>query len=199
MKSVANAEIAAVSEAATKVCNSCQTAKPLQEFHIRRASKDGRQGKCELCVKEHREALKKDPKTVAWWEQYYSANRDRLNKRALAKYYENKEKRFFLVRMRSLRCKNGSGLPVTHIDLARLWHRQKGKCALSGLRLNRDNSNLDHIIPVSKGGLAEIDNLRWLHKDVNHAKNDLSDAEFVGLCRAVVKHQQAVKAQQKEG
>jgi hypothetical protein len=67
-----------------------------------------------------------------------------------------------------------------------LWKEQRGRCALTGWRLNRDNSQVDHIIPISKGGMmGERSNLRWLHKDVNQAKRALSDEGFLNLCISV--------------
>ena len=69
-----------------------------------------------------------------------------------------------------------------------LWKEQRGICALSGRRLNRENSEIDHIIPKSKGGSNERSNLRWLHKDVNQAKRALNDAEFLALCKEIIDH-----------
>jgi len=70
-------------------------------------------------------------------------------------------------------------------ELCFLWKRQRGKCALTGRRLSRDNSEIDHIVPLSRGGSDEISNLRWLHKDVNQAKRSLSDDEFITMCSEV--------------
>jgi 5-methylcytosine-specific restriction endonuclease McrA len=67
-----------------------------------------------------------------------------------------------------------------------LWKQQRGKCALTGRILNSKNSELDHVIPRSKGGTEERSNLRWLHRDVNQAKRALSDSTFITLCEDVV-------------
>ena len=71
-------------------------------------------------------------------------------------------------------------------QLAFLWKQQRGLCKLTGERLNRENSEIDHIIPKSKGGTNEITNLRWLLSDVNQAKRALSDEDFLSLCKKVV-------------
>lgn len=67
-----------------------------------------------------------------------------------------------------------------------LWKQQKGKCALTGIRLNRTNSHIDHIVPLSKGGTHNRGNIRWLLKEVNLMKGALTDQEFIVLCRLVV-------------
>jgi 5-methylcytosine-specific restriction endonuclease McrA len=67
-----------------------------------------------------------------------------------------------------------------------IWKQQRGRCALTGVRLTRYNCELDHIFPRSKGGSNERSNLRWLLDDVNQAKYNLTDEEFLNMCRSVV-------------
>lgn len=83
----------------------------------------------------------------------------------------------------SLRLKNG-GLAM----LQQLWEEQRGLCAVTGkLLIPGNNASLDHIIPVSKGGLSTKDNLRWVLYEVNFAKADLTHEQFVEMCRDVVR------------
>ena len=70
-------------------------------------------------------------------------------------------------------------------ELASLWRRQRGCCAITGQRLDR-TAEMDHIVPRVRGGSDDIGNLRWVTRDVNRAKRDLMDADFFALCRAVV-------------
>lgn len=35
-----------------KVCRACDTHKPYEDFHVKKASKDGRQSKCKECQKQ---------------------------------------------------------------------------------------------------------------------------------------------------
>ena len=46
----------------------------------------------------------------------------------------------------------------------------------------------DHIIPVSKGGLASLDNLALACKDANIAKGNLSIDDFISLCKEILIH-----------
>ena len=64
-----------------------------------------------------------------------------------------------------------------------MWRKQKGRCALTGRRLDRTTAHLDHIVPIAKGGSHDIGNLRWLCHEANLAKRALSDDEFIALCR----------------
>lgn len=61
---------------------------------------------------------------------------------------------------------------------------QKCRCALTGERLTVENVSVDHIVPVSKGGTNELDNLQLLTKKVNLIKRDCED--FIILCKRVL-------------
>lgn len=74
---------------------------------------------------------------------------------------------------------------VTPKQLASLWKTQRGRCALTGRRLDRA-AQLDHILPRARGGTDEISNLRWVCDAANLAKRDLTDEEFAALCADVM-------------
>lgn len=97
-----------------------------------------------------------------------------------------RKRRFFHTRAKYMNQRNGSTL--TPKELASLWHKQRGICALSGERLNAHNSEVDHIVPLQKGGSSEVSNLRWLHRIANKAKFTYSDEEFIRFCKKVVDH-----------
>lgn len=62
-------------------------------------------------------------------------------------------------------------------------------CYLTGDSINIENPKdyeFDHIVPVSKGGTGNLDNLGITTKDANRAKGDMNLKEFVELCRKVV-------------
>ncbi len=89
-------------------------------------------------------------------------------------------RRFFWSKAMKLR---GEGR-ATACDLASLWRRQRGLCALSGQRLDR-SAHVDHIIPKTRGGTDDIANLQWLCLEVNMAKRAMLQDEFTTMCQAV--------------
>lgn len=120
-----------------------------------------------------------DPEAArVYGREYHHKARDK-NTAAMRAYYA---RRFFWGRAMKLR----GGGRATAIDLWRLWHKQKGRCALTGRRLDR-SAQLDHIIAKARGGGDEQSNLRWLCKEANLALRELSDAEFVALCSDVMR------------
>lgn len=46
------------------------------------------------------------------------------------------------------------------------------KCSLCGGRLTDSNSNLDHILPESKGGEGKLANMILVHKNCNQRKKN---------------------------
>lgn len=64
-------------------------------------------------------------------------------------------------------------------------------CALTGKPIDLSDSKsyqLDHIIPKSKGGTNKLDNCQILCTEVNQAKYNLYQHEFIQLCKDVVNH-----------
>lgn len=64
------------------------------------------------------------------------------------------------------------------------------RCYLSGRKIDINDSssyNLDHIIPVSKGGKNSLENLGLANPLANKAKSDMTVDEFIELCADVVK------------
>ena len=85
---------------------------------------------------------------------------------------------------------------LTIEDIAKIYNEQQGKCALTGrpipfgfgLHSNKvpHMASLDRI-DSSKGYILE--NIQWVHKDVNWAKRTLSQKEFIELCNEVVSYE----------
>ena len=64
---------------------------------------------------------------------------------------------------------------------------QEYKCALTGWELTPDNFSLDHILPVASGGTDDIGNLQAVRSDANAAKGQMTNDDFIAMCRAVVR------------
>jgi 5-methylcytosine-specific restriction endonuclease McrA len=53
---------------------------------------------------------------------------------------------------------------------ARLFDRQRGKCAITGLRLKGAPVHVDHVVPRSAGGSSDEANLQLVLRPANMAK-----------------------------
>lgn len=71
-----------------------------------------------------------------------------------------------------------------------LLKQQGNRCALTGVEIavryrSLTTASLDRI--DSKRGY-ELDNIQWIHKDLNWMKRDLPQSRFIEWCRRVVRH-----------
>lgn len=92
------------------------------------------------------------------------------------------EKNRAWARRRFFRNKAARRCGATAEQLFGLWVRQRGRCALSGKKLDR-TAHLDHVLPKARGGADCISNYRWVAPEVNLMKRDLTDTEFMAICR----------------
>lgn len=54
----------------------------------------------------------------------------------------------------------------------RVYARDRYICRLCGLSCPLEEATIDHVIPVSKGGTNDIENLVTAHERCNHKKDD---------------------------
>ena len=126
----------------------------------------------ERCLEDRRRWVSKNPDKAK-----------EINRRCAYKCFFKNRARMAIARIRH------STVEQIANDIFWLWHKQRGRCALTGMRLDR-TAELDHIIPVSQGGKNERSNLQWLCKKVNRSKRDLTSEEFISLCKEVISYKQ---------
>ncbi len=64
-------------------------------------------------------------------------------------------------------------------DIKRMIYlRNGGCCSICGKRMSLDECNLDHRIPLSKGGIDAVENLDCVHVKCNYIKADLMPDEL---------------------
>lgn len=132
-----------------------------------------------------REAMRKRRADPVIGERIRAQHRVQYGRRRgkQAAYYRDlKLSNFFEWRARLF---NRCGTKHTAADLRALWDAQGGLCALTGRPLS-PTAQLDHKVPVSRGGGHGLANMRWVAKEANLAKRDLTDAEFLRLCTEVI-------------
>jgi hypothetical protein len=59
---------------------------------------------------------------------------------------------------------------------------------LSGIELEPKDASLDHVVPVSRGGLHHIDNVQVVHQVINSCKRTLTGDQFISMCHAVARN-----------
>lgn len=121
-------------------------------------------------------------------KRWRNANPER---NAMLKKEWNKRRFFYSKAMMLKANKRGTLCFETTLQLARglmmQWIKQRGRCALTGIKLDR-TANADHIVPVCKGGTDNSNNFQWLTPDANQLKGSLTVQELAHMCRLVLEN-----------
>lgn len=180
----------------TKLCRTCGETKPLDEFHRRHTSPDGRTHACAKCLNKRKKELrqakpdqyraaekktrKKNPELYrAHTKTRYDKNRESEIARVRAWQAQNRE-RFSInakVHAANRRAKRW-GVPgkLTFEDVVGVIQEAQSKCAECGQKViiggdpGKDRLTLDHIHPMGAGGANDIDNLQILCEPCGDAK-----------------------------
>lgn len=87
----------------------------------------------------------------------------------------------------------GKSIEVTLPEVWEKFLTQDRRCAFTDTLLTFETGSGKHDgtasldrIDSSKGYTR--DNVQWVHKDINYIKRDLSDADFIALCKKVAAH-----------
>lgn len=117
----------------------------------------------------------------------------RKYKQTRQRWYQNNKRRFFYRKvLRHFKKLSRDDIKKMTIALARIYYKQRGRCALSGLKLD-ETAHLDHIVPRSKGGTNVSDNLQFLDPRVNAMKSNMMTDEFLAMCRTIINHNDNVR------
>lgn len=74
-------------------------------------------------------------------------------------------------------------------EIKEIYGCQNGVCPYTGIFMTLGkNADLDHIIPVNKGGSNERDNLQWVYHPINIMKWDNLEKDFLNLVQLVYEH-----------
>ena len=192
-----------------KQCSKCKELKPFSEYYKRKNRKSGYQSSCKKCeiertqkwIKENQESVKEKEKTRYYANKdffnkqsriYHSQNRETINQRRRQKHIENiehekqinklwKKNNPELVRNQSAKRrankKNNGKYKVTKKELTKLY---SSNCFYCG---KNKSIEIDHVIPLSRGGTHSIGNLVSACRNCNARKNNKTIMEWRKLER----------------
>ena len=87
-----------------KVCIKCKESKPYEEFSIKRAAKDGRNGSCKVCDREAKQEYR-DANREKYRENsrlHREKNKEKINKQQNEGYQRHREKRLTSMKQKRL-------------------------------------------------------------------------------------------------
>lgn len=80
---------------------------------------------------------------------------------------------------------------MTKWELIRdIFYAQEERCYFTGKKLVLGiNASIDHLQPTSRCPelMKSVENIRWVDKDINRIKSDLTSDEFIELCKTIAR------------
>lgn len=161
-------------------CKICAEIKPLQEFWGP-ADPGKRRFKCASCCSAKQKLTRKhygpNDRARARAKRWREQHPDLATARIAAWRKSNPEYTTETQRKRRARAAKAGVFRVAQEDLHRLFVRQQFSCGLCFDSNFIGGRELDHIIPISRGGRHSIGNLMWLCHKCNRKKHTLYLAE----------------------
>ncbi|RJU01983.1 hypothetical protein D6T65_05015 [Arthrobacter frigidicola] len=173
---------------ASKICSKCRVDKTLAEFNKQAKSKDGHEYYCRPCKREYVASNKK--RYSAYSQKWHAENAERkaklqrawvgANSQSKAEW-QSKWKSDNAERVREYHNRRRALIAGTRaevVDLGAVWEQSQAACYICCEIIDADlphpdrmSKSLDHIIPLSRGGLHVAENLAYVHLICNQRKN----------------------------
>lgn len=194
-----------------KRCTKCGAVKPLPAFPTHRRKRDGRDSQCRSCKASQDAAYNRNnqEKRRDYRRRYYAENAEAAKKSVALWREENPaavraEKRRYRQRHREqlaqysrdryaadpVRARSyvhnsrgrsaGVGGSIAADDVRHHLHSQKGRCYWCGTPV-ADAFEIDHVVPLSRGGPNEPDNIVVSCTPCNRSKGNKLPEEWQGL------------------
>lgn len=145
-----------------------------------------------LWYKANRE-LTKEKRSKAFKDYYYK-NREFILSKARIRDKGRYAKRFFYSRAKAhvQRLGKNDNVDAVCYAMSKAWYNQRGICVYTGKKLDR-SAQLDHKVPVCRGGDNSAENLQWITAEANRVKRSMTHAEFIAICSDIVAYIEANK------
>lgn len=179
-----------------KLCLKCNAVKPAEAFHRAKNRKDGRYPYCAVCARADLKKYQSGPEWKEHKRQYDKARcdamRDKINADSMARYYadpskrlahakawveRNPERRRAISKSYKARRRTVEREGISGPELLAWTQAQKKKCYWCGVDC-RAKFEVDHYVPLSRGGKHEASNLVIACKPCNQNKSAKDPLEF---------------------
>ena len=160
-----------------KRCWRCGKTMPYSSFFNSRTEPDGKTSLCKHCHTAYQRERR----------HKYEKSREACNRQSRKWCRENPDKRRATIERRRARMKGANG-SFTSRDIKHLRRSQKNTCVYCGLNPNCHgllfSYHLDHIVPLSRGGSNNPENLQLLCSHCNQSKLDKTHEEYLEWLQA---------------
>lgn len=183
-------------QSTTRTCPRCGVEKPIGQFGKNKRRPDGRQCYCRACNAAYhkgwyeRNREDKIAKNAAWNKSHPEAcnayNRDhhrknRARRTAEARAWNVANRERYNANVANCAAKRRAaklGLGCEDIRRQDVFQRDGGKCHICGKRCDPKDWHLDHLVPLSLGGLHAYSNVAVSHPMCNQRRSNTGPAQL---------------------
>jgi 5-methylcytosine-specific restriction endonuclease McrA len=155
-----------------RYCKRCDTVQPITEFYRDSWKKDAQHGRsftCRTCKRAKRKAAYWDDPDAARQRTRESYRRNADKHRAYGNQYRRDHLEDFARREAERRARQ-AGACVEHVDRLVLLEMDDGVCGICGEDVDPLAFEVDHIVPLSRGGEHSYANTQVAHRRCNNEK-----------------------------
>lgn len=162
-----------------KICRKCHQEKRLDEFSKNKHKKDLLQAECKVCRKKmNNDDYQKNKKAILKKaKEKYAYNPSKIRERQRAWCVKNPQKRRAIKQRRRAR-EIGANGSHTYNDIENILIFQKNKCVICKVSIKK-KYHVDHVIPLSRGGSNDKDNIQLLCPSCNMSKGAKEQTTFI--------------------
>lgn len=170
-------------------CIKCKENKPLENFYKDKQKKSGFKPRCKECEKLYIDRERRSEYEKKYWGERKERRADIVKRSTEKNSQKHKKKRKEYLKTDAgintqrksgqvTRCKK-AGVYVEHVGPLSLYSAQGGICYLCDNKFTFKDMEIDHVIPVSKGGKHEPENVKMCCGTCNRRKGAKSLSEVI--------------------
>lgn len=155
-----------------RICSKCHHKRMVSEFGTSQGNRMGKLNKiCDKCLT--RMYLSPARVQAGFNENYWRRRAYTANSVARQRYA-----RLYNIKISDVRLSDLEWVCKPQ-DLAKLYDDQHGKCIYCGVELKPEETQIEHVLPLSKGGRHNVDNISLACRDCNYLKNSRNGEDFM--------------------
>lgn len=158
-----------------KRCPKCDTDKPVADFNRSAGRPHGLDVYCRECMSDkHREYNRENREKRTIRARAWRAKNPDYQRENVARWREeNYERHLAQARVyAATRRARARGQFIENVDAFVVYERDQGICGICGESVPRERFDVDHIVPLAKGGEHSYANVQAAHPSCNYSKRD---------------------------
>lgn len=172
------------------ICKKCREDLPISMFYKDKSKPSGFKPRCKSCDKLSVNIERRRKYEAEYWSDpgRKEKKREQVRKSMLKNKDHNKEVRSKYLKTDAglntqrksdqvVRCKK-AGVYIEHVDPLTIYKDQDGVCYICNGKFTFKNMEMDHVIPISKGGKHEKSNIKLCCGTCNRKKGSKSLKEL---------------------